>query len=679
MQFLVNPVVYYAANSPELDLNRNRIYTISCIRSGLSITQEADGSIVQRTWTESDNQKWQIISGSKKDHTFIIKSVANGKVIEVPNSSKANSVELKTQSETGGLNQQWYLVDLSNGTYLISSAHCEEYMVMDMKNGWITEGNPIQQYQNNQTDSQKWIISEVVPTTVLFDKKATIYEHAYYDGASQDLGPGQYLMKDLTFGNDKVSSLRVPEGLRVDLFEEDNFRGEKLEVSSDLAYVSNAFNDKTSAVVVEKVVTFFEKENYQGERLILGVGRYTEESLKHLGNNKISSIKVPQGLRITLYTEDKFDGAYLAIDQDIPSLSPYTYDGGDFSFDNNTSSLIIKAVGIIVPNDALNYGNTITLKSYHRRWMAATSNGELLQQYQNEEEAKFTIVRAGDSKHNSLVSYGDIIALKNNVHGKYATSLVSDKKVAANSDQLTDAEKFVIFRGGKSKSDLFVSKDDTIVLKPLKDNHYLTAMPDLQISIYSTVNNIWEQWTVDSSELPPALADTASSCGAAAGLWSVAGLGVCGAAVCGADACGLAACGAAVGGLINICATAATGVAVCGAAVVVGAVAGATICGAAVGGLTACGADACGAAACGAAACGAAACGAAGCGADACGAAAGGVGANLVGACAAETGGVDACTADACAANACGINLCPADACAADACAIDIIPIIPFI
>ena len=659
MLFLVNPLVTNAANAPGFDANRNRIYTISSVKSGLALTQNSDGNIVQKAWTESDYQKWKIIPLSGGN--FKIKCVANGKVLDVPGSSTEDRVQIIAWEAHDGPNQQWRLVQLGTQSYRIDSVQSGK--VLDVRGGSTAEGNPIQQYKSNGTAAQQWILSEVVPKSVLFDKKATVYQHTNYGGASQELGLGSYDIHDLTVGNDQISSVKVPEGLRVTLYADANFRGSHKMFTSDASYVGNDFNDKTSAILVEKVATFFEHGSYKGNRLVLGVGRYNLGDIQAIGNDRLSSVKVPNGLQVTLYEHADFQGKSLVLDQDMDAL-------GNYRFNDIASSIIIKATGIAIPQDVLTYGSSISLKSHHGDWMSARDNGQLNAQPRNRGWEKFTIIRAGDTKHNSLVSYGDIIALKG-AHGKYVTAIYESGEMLARYTHLQGGEKFIITRAGQSQSNLFVSKGDEIALKTHDHNKSVTAMENGSIVNRHDHVQSWETWTIDTAEIPPEIASAAESagsggCGAAVSMWSAGGVGVCGAAACLADACGAAACGVAAS-LFSACGVAATGIAVCGAAAVAGAVAGATVCGAAVGGLTACGADACGAAACGAAACGA----------DACGAASSGVGASLTGVCAAEAGGIDACAADACAANVCAINLCPADACAADACAVDVIPIIP--
>lgn len=77
-----------------------------------------------------------------------------------------------------------------------------------------------------------------------------IFSDGYFQGASQRLGPGQYDLGQLTIGGDQLSSLRVPPGWRVTLYEHPGFSGESAVYTADAIFV-DAFNDRTSSIVVE--------------------------------------------------------------------------------------------------------------------------------------------------------------------------------------------------------------------------------------------------------------------------------------------------------------------------------------------------------------------------------------------------------------------------------------------
>ncbi len=714
MQYLVKPIVNHSGNSPlfyqgTARPNVNRTYAITSLRSKFVLTL-SNGVITQQKWTGSDNQKWKIIPlGNNEDAgnfkfkgTCKIECVASGKVVEVPHSNTADGVQLGAWNWGNTNNQKWRLVELDGGAYRIESIHSGK--VMDVRDGSLNEGVAIQQFQSHNGDNQKWLLSEVTSgiNGALFEKKATVYKNDNFNPPFQEIGPGTYDMGDLTFGNDEISSVRVPEGLRVIMYEHANFKGDKRMLVRDYDFWASGdpFNDKTSAILVEEVATFYQHANYGGKKLILGIGRY---DLTKIGGSAgtpsygtgdfdinwkdvISSMKVPSGLMVILYEAADFTGRSWVFNENVPDFSQYIYPSG-VSANDKISSIVIKALGVVIPDNVLNFGDTISLKSYHGRWMSANSNGNLEQQPRYDSWEKFTVIRAGDTQYNGIVSYGDIIALKSNAHNKYI-SAESNGNATARVNQLDSWEKFVIVRAGETASNVFVSKGDKIALKSLPHSKYLAGKDGSSnwiVSANVTELKGWETWTIDSDikpqNTPNESGAVTSVCGLNACPNDICGAAACGAAagfanVCGADVCGAAACGVA-GSLVSACGGAASGIAVCGLDFAGAGVSGASACGAAVSGIGACGADACGAAACGAAACGAAACGAAACGADACAADASGIGGGGAHACAADTGGIDFCGADACAANACAINLCPADACAADACAIDIIPIIP--
>ena len=42
-----------------------------------------------------------------------------------------------------------------------------------------------------------------------------IYEHANYQGENQSLSEGKYNLADINIGNDKLSSIRIPYGIKV--------------------------------------------------------------------------------------------------------------------------------------------------------------------------------------------------------------------------------------------------------------------------------------------------------------------------------------------------------------------------------------------------------------------------------------------------------------------------------
>lgn len=80
----------------------------------------------------------------------------------------------------------------------------------------------------------------------------TVYQHENFGGASQALGVGKHDVSSLTIGNDQVSSIKVPLGLRAELWQHGGFKGDSWKYVSDAPSVRDA-NDQASSIIVESL------------------------------------------------------------------------------------------------------------------------------------------------------------------------------------------------------------------------------------------------------------------------------------------------------------------------------------------------------------------------------------------------------------------------------------------
>ncbi|MDB9451849.1 hypothetical protein [Dolichospermum circinale] len=80
-----------------------------------------------------------------------------------------------------------------------------------------------------------------------------IFEHGDFQGKNWKLGPGRYNIDFLSsvFGNDVLSSLKVPTGYQVILYEDADFTGKAKMFRQHSGCVGNDFNDKTSSIEVK--------------------------------------------------------------------------------------------------------------------------------------------------------------------------------------------------------------------------------------------------------------------------------------------------------------------------------------------------------------------------------------------------------------------------------------------
>jgi len=84
------------------------------------------------------------------------------------------------------------------------------------------------------------------------DDLVTVYEHCDYRGASRTLESGEYRdMGSIRFGNDEISSIRVPRGAQVTIYEDDDYRGDYARIDRDIACFDKSWNDKVSSIRVK--------------------------------------------------------------------------------------------------------------------------------------------------------------------------------------------------------------------------------------------------------------------------------------------------------------------------------------------------------------------------------------------------------------------------------------------
>ncbi len=79
---------------------------------------------------------------------------------------------------------------------------------------------------------------------------AIVYQHNNYRGHFQVLQLGCYDFGQITIGNDVISSVRVPPGWRVTLYQHAGFQGSTTVLTADTPSLP-AFNDMTSSIIVE--------------------------------------------------------------------------------------------------------------------------------------------------------------------------------------------------------------------------------------------------------------------------------------------------------------------------------------------------------------------------------------------------------------------------------------------
>lgn len=197
---------------------------------------------------------------------------------------------------------------------------------------------------NNVTSSIQVSEEELPEVPVL---KVTLYQDNF-TGASKQLEAGSYDNAELGIGNNTLSAISIPRGLQVTLYENGAFEGRTLLLGKSAGPdVLNkyGFNDVTSSVKItevnpdELVVTVY-SDRFSGRGQQLQPGRYAARDLT-IGDKALSSVKVPKGMRVTLFAEPNLTGVNVMLDRD----EDFT---GSKLFDNYYRSALVEDVGEIV-------------------------------------------------------------------------------------------------------------------------------------------------------------------------------------------------------------------------------------------------------------------------------------------------------------------------------------------
>lgn len=162
---------------------------------------------------------------------------------------------------------------------------------------------------------------------------ATVYDNNGYGGSNSRFQIGRY--ETLPEGwNDDIESIQLSGGVRVILFDEKDFGGEKVVIERDTADLGD-FEDKAASMIVEPMkggfVTVFKEPGYQGTVREFDIGRYS--SLDNDWDDEIESLQLSGNVRVILFDREDFEGERMVVERD-------TLDLGDFR--KKAASMIVE-------------------------------------------------------------------------------------------------------------------------------------------------------------------------------------------------------------------------------------------------------------------------------------------------------------------------------------------------
>lgn len=151
--------------------------------------------------------------------------------------------------------------------------------------------------------------------TSLAQNNVGLFEKCNYGGKRSYLSPGSYRLYQMQMANDQLSSLQIPNGMRVTIYEDDNFKGRSVSYTSSVACLEEGWNDNASSIVVESLynnnpynqndfVTFYNDCYSKGYSQSLRPGTYYGNTLGLLKYN-ISSFTISGNLRVKVYVNNE--------------------------------------------------------------------------------------------------------------------------------------------------------------------------------------------------------------------------------------------------------------------------------------------------------------------------------------------------------------------------------------
>jgi ribulose bisphosphate carboxylase small subunit len=198
-------------------------------------------------------------------------------------------------------------------------------------------------------------------SVTVFSQYITLYEDCNFRGKNKTLNTGRYNLDQVGFGSYRLSSIRVPRGLKVVLYDgPEPGTGTKTRFTSDISCLSSDWNDRAQSIVVESdnsggdggigntsqpvypsygsgaQVIIFEDCGLRGTNANLEPGSYDTRSMR-IRNDAISSLRIPQGFSVTVYSEGGFRGESMTFYANV-----YCLDG---RMNNQISSVVVNGPG----------------------------------------------------------------------------------------------------------------------------------------------------------------------------------------------------------------------------------------------------------------------------------------------------------------------------------------------
>lgn len=162
--------------------------------------------------------------------------------------------------------------------------------------------------------------------------RVAVFEHTNYGGRCEDFTASDPDLRDNLIGNDRISSLKVGQACPVRLFADPNYLGGYKDVRGDVPDLRGlGFDDSATAMIVPAgtKVAVYEHPNYAGlcEEITASDPDLRDNPI---GDDRITSLRVGQGCprQVAFFTGTNYSGDYRVLtDADGDGVASYV---GDF-------------------------------------------------------------------------------------------------------------------------------------------------------------------------------------------------------------------------------------------------------------------------------------------------------------------------------------------------------------
>lgn len=156
--------------------------------------------------------------------------------------------------------------------------------------------------------------------------KVCFYKDSHYNGNSICAAEGDIMNILPLRWNDRISSISVPRGMIVTVYEDSDFTGRSLTLKESVDFLSSegakGLNDAISSFSIRHATCFYEYDQFLGNSICLSGGEKMdlykghETHIDRSLNDRISSIKVPKNMQVTLFKDDHYNGDSITLTED---------------------------------------------------------------------------------------------------------------------------------------------------------------------------------------------------------------------------------------------------------------------------------------------------------------------------------------------------------------------------